>query len=144
MVTEEIIRKEFVHQTISHGLKKIYSIQEAVITSELRMSSGELSAWSRKAAFSFAGDDGDITYYIRILPYLRFLDIHYRRRQDRLAKRRRSKLALYNRVVWGVFYHETIPALQYSYSRSIRDYIRSRLEQALPVESQQLAALGKY
>ena len=51
----------------------------------------------------------------------------YRQRNDRLAKHRRAHLALYNRVVWGVLYHETFPELAYGFT----DEVRARLSKEL-------------
>ena len=68
---------------------------------------------------------------MRIFPYLRFLDINYRRGSDRISRHIRSNLALYNRVVWGVLYHETFPEIKYGYTQEIRSSIRQELEQAL-------------
>lgn len=43
MATGQMIKKEFIHQTISYGLREIYSIQAEVISSELTTFSGNLS-----------------------------------------------------------------------------------------------------
>lgn len=43
MATGQMIKKEFIYQTISYGLREIYSIQAEVITSELTTFSGNLS-----------------------------------------------------------------------------------------------------
>lgn len=144
MITEEIIRKEFVHQTISYGIRKIYSIQEEVISSTLKSVSGDLLSWVRNRRFDFDDKDARSAYYISVLPYLRFLDISYRRNPDRISRHIRSKLALYNRAVWGVLYGETFPALKYGYRDNIRQYMRERLENALPVDPDELALLVDY
>lgn len=39
----------------------------------------------------------------------------------------RSHLALYNRVVWGVLYHETLPSLRYGLTQDIRNGIKNEL-----------------
>lgn len=144
MVTEQMIKKEFIHQTISYGIRKIYSIQAEVISSELNTFSGNLSAWAKKSEFTISESDTRSAYYIRVLPYLRFLEINYRKRNDRLSKHRRSKLALYNRAVWGVIYGDTFPALRHAFTNDIRQYIRQQLEQSLSVDSDRLAALVNY
>lgn len=71
---------------------------------------------------------------MRIFPYLRFLDINYRRGKDRISRHIRSNLAIYNRVVWGVLYHETFPEIQYGFTEEIRNSIRKKLEESLQNE----------
>ena len=71
------------------------------------------------------------TIFVRILPYLRFLDMQYRQRNDRISKFKRRNLALYNRVVWGVLYHETFPKLSYGFNDEVRNSIRQELEKSL-------------
>ncbi len=74
---------------------------------------------------------------MRIFPYLRYLDISYRKRNDRISRHLRRNLALYNRTVWGVLYHETFPELRYGFNDEIRNSIRKELEQALQYEQSQ-------
>ena len=73
---------------------------------------------------------------IRNKPIIRFLDIYYRRgADDRISRHIRRNLALYNRVVWGVLYHETFPEIKYGFTEEVRTNIRKELEQALQYEN---------
>ena len=38
---------------------------------------------------------------------------------------------VYNRVVWGVLYHETFPKLRYGFNDEVRNGIRQELENSL-------------
>lgn len=58
-----------------------------------------------------------------VLPYMRFLDIHFR--QDM----QRRKISIYNRVIWGVLYGEVLPALRYGFTQDIRKYITRQLQE---------------
>ena len=132
MVTDEMIRKQFVHQTLSQGIGKIYQTQQNVVGTYLQQRSGQLQSHLMRRPFNSESADDRTVFYVRILPYLRFLDISYRRgRTDRVSRHIRSQLALYNRVVWGVLYHETFPELRYGFSQQIREGIRQQLEQAV-------------
>ena len=42
---------------------------------------------------------------------------------------------IYNRVVWGVLYHETFPEIKYGFTEEVRTNIRKELEQALQYEN---------
>lgn len=129
MVTDSLISQHFIHETLSEGIKQIYSVQEEVIRSENLVKTGKLQKVISAHNMDFLGTEGRETVYVRLLPYLRFLDIQYRRRNDRVSKNRRSKLALYNRVVWGVLYHETFPMMINGLTDEVRQRIKSELEQ---------------
>lgn len=44
----------------------------------------------------------------------------------------RRRLALYNRVVWGRLYHETINDLRYELTQDIKDSITAKLKKISP------------
>lgn len=131
MITDQLIRNKFIADVMSQGINKIYETQENVVRTYLNTRSGDLVAHLQRRPFTSQGTDNNQVYYMRIFPYLRFLDINYRRGSDRISRYIRSNLALYNRVVWGVLYHETFPEIKYGYTQEIRSSIRQELEQAL-------------
>ena len=117
---------------MSQGINLIYETQEKVVRTYLNSQSGDLVAHLQKRPFIAQESDTEQAYYLRIFPYLRFLDIHYRRgASDRISRHIRRNLALYNRVVWGVLYHETFPEIKYGFTEEVRTNIRKELEQAL-------------
>ena len=135
MITDDLIRKRFIHDTISQGINQIYAIQENVVQVNLKTQSGQLKAHLSRRHISFTESDSREEFFIRIFPYLRFLDINYRRGSDRISRHIRSNLALYNRAIWGVLYHETFPQIRYGFNDEIRNSIRQELEQALQYET---------
>ena len=137
MITEELIKQRFIHDTISQGINLIYETQEKVVRTYLNTRSGNLLSNLQKRPFTSQDSGNGKVYYIRIFPYLRFLDIAYRKGNDRISRHIRSNLALYNRTVWGVLYHETFPELRYGFTKEIQDTIRRELEQALQYEQSQ-------
>lgn len=135
MITDDLIRKRFIHDTISQGINQIYAIQEDVVQANLKTQSGQLKTHLSRRPFSFTESDSKEEFFIRIFPYLRFLDINYRRGSDRISRHIRSNLALYNRAIWGVLYHETFPQIRYGFNNEIRGSIRQELEEALQYET---------
>lgn len=131
MVTEELIKKHFVHDTISQGINHIYETQEKIVRTYLNTRSGGLVGYIQRKPFTSQQKENKLVYYMRILPYLRYLDIRYRKGSDRVSRHIRSNLALYNRTVWGVLYHETFPEIRYGFTEEIQSSIRRELEQAL-------------
>ena len=120
MVTDRLIRKKFVHDTLQQGISKIYATQESVVRSNYQLRSGRLLTSLSKHSSNTSISGESYTVFVRILPYLRFLDMAYRQRNDRIAKFKRRNLALYNRVVWGVLYHETFPQLRFGFTDEVR------------------------
>lgn len=137
MITEELIRQRFVHDTLSQGINLIYETQENVVRTYLKVRTGDLVGHLQRRSFTSTGSGTKVAYYMRILPYLRYLDIFYRKGSDRISRHIRSNLALYNRTVWGVLYHETFPELRYGFNDEIRRNIRHELEQSLRYEQSQ-------
>lgn len=131
MITEQLIRNKFIADVMSQGINKIYETQENVVHTYLNTRSGDLVAHLQRRPFTSQNSDNKQVYYMRIFPYLRFLDINYRRGSDRISRHIRSNLALYNRVVWGVLYHETFPEIKYGYTQQVQSSICQELEQAL-------------
>ena len=134
MITDELIRTQFVNDVMSRGISKIYETQENVVRTYLHTRSGNLLAHLARRPFTSQSSDSKQVYYMRIFPYLRFLDINYRRGKDRISRHIRSNLAIYNRVVWGVLYHETFPEIQYGFTEETRNSIRKKLEESLQNE----------
>nr|DAY04106.1 MAG TPA: hypothetical protein [Caudoviricetes sp.] len=137
MISEDLVKQRFVHDTISQGINLIYQTQENVVRTYLNTRSGKLLGSLQRRQFTIQESEGKQEYFIRIFSYLRYLDIRYRRGNDRISRHIRSNLALYNRTVWGVLYHETFPELRYVYNEAIRTSIRKELEQALIYEQSQ-------
>lgn len=137
MITEEQIKKRFIHDTVSQGINLIYQTQEKVVRTYLNTRSGDLLSHVQRRPFTSQSLEGKQVYYVRTLAYMRYLDIHYRKGGDRISRHVRSNLALYNRTVWGVLYHETFPELRYGYNEEIRARLRKELEQATVYEQSQ-------
>ena len=131
MITESLIRKKFVHDTLQKGILRIYNTQENVVRTNFQKRTGRLMTRLSAHSYDSQLSDHSQTIFVRILPYLRFLDMQYRRRNDRIAKFKRRNLAIYNRVVWGVLYHETFPELRAGFNDEVRSQIRQQLQQAL-------------
>lgn len=137
MITEKLIRQRFVHDTLSQGINLIYETQENVVRTYLNVRTGDLLGHLQRRPFYSHVSDAKAEYFMRIFPYLRYLDISYRKRSDRISRHIRSNLALYNRTVWGVLYHETFPELRHGFNDEIRRSIRKELEEALLYEQSQ-------
>lgn len=128
MITDSLIKKKFVHDTLKAGINKIYTTQENVVRSNFHSHTGRLLTSLSAHSYDSEISDESSIIYLRLFPYLRFLDMQYRTRKDKIAKVKRRKLALYNRVVWGVLYHETFPTIRYGLTDEVRESINQELK----------------
>ncbi|MCC8153607.1 MAG: hypothetical protein LIP01_04960 [Tannerellaceae bacterium] len=122
MITEDIISNTYLQRVINRDANRIYYTQADVIRHKFPDErSGRLANFLVTRPFTSSGSPGRQTFHFRIFTYLRFLDIRHSA----------QKLALYNRVVWGILYNETLPDLRYGYTKDIQDSIRHELEQTV-------------
>lgn len=131
MITEEIIRDNYIRKIASRDANLIYTTQADVIRQNFQGTRADnLADFLSKKPFSSMGAPGKEIYYFRVFTYLRFLDIWSSGRGNSNTNIRRN-LALYNRVIWGVLYHETLPDLRYGLTKDIRESITSELQSAV-------------
>lgn len=128
MVTDQLIKKTFIHNVVSVGFQKIRQIQQEVISENLNVISGNLLKSIQKSPVEIEGTERQV-YYMGVLPYMRFLDIRFR--QD---LRIRRKLSIYNRVIWGGLYGEVLPNLRYGFTQDIRKYITRQLQEGSDID----------
>lgn len=130
MITDELIKQKFISDIVRRDIYFIYDTQRDVVRENFPFGSGRLAGYLSQKPFKIDGSGLKSIYYMRVFSYLRFLDIHYRNEQMSL----RRNLALYNRVIWGVLYNETLPDLRYSFTSEVREKIRTQLETLSPEE----------
>ena len=129
MITDSLIKKKFIHQLLQRGMEQIYAAQEKVITGELDTRTGQLRQWASRRQYDMRiSSSGDYTINVRFYPYLRFIDMMYRGRKDRVSKYKRSKIAVYNRIIYGILYRCTFPAIRFGFTDKVREGIKKNLE----------------
>lgn len=128
MVTDQLIKKTFIHNVVSVGFQKIRQIQQEVISENLNVVSGNLLQSIQKEPVGIIETERQV-YYMSVLPYMRFLDIYFR---ENIIFRR--NLSIYNRVVWGVLYGVVLPNLRYGFTQDIRKYITRQLQEGSDID----------
>lgn len=86
MITDDILKKHFVHETISQDIRTIYETQEEVIRNYLQTRTGALLHHIGKRPFTSQESESKRVYHMRTLTYLCFLDIRYRRGKDCISQ----------------------------------------------------------
>lgn len=145
MISEQIIKKEFVRQILVRDSEYIRAEQEKVIQDAGLVKTGFLSLDIRgQSGTKILQGEGMHMLTVRFLKYLRFIDIksnrkvskhikinisnNYEKRHREMPLRR--NLALYNKVIFGRLYNETRTDLKYAYTDEIRKKITEQLEAA--------------
>jgi hypothetical protein len=134
MITEEMIKTEFISRTVKEGLGRIYDVQESVVAKYYTRGTGRLAAHLSHRPMDFRDEGLDLSVNVRTLTYMRFLDMGARggaSERGYLRVERRER-ALYNRVVYGVLYRETMPALRYGFTEEMKEKISGDLREADP------------
>ena len=125
MVTDSLIRKKFVHETMKDGMEKLREAWRPAVGA-FKVRSGQLRRFADNPApmTQITSSSYSVHYFIPL--HLRFLDIQYRRESGR-----KGKMKLYNKVVWPILYKEVYPELKYGLTDEVRSHIRQQLDHAL-------------
>ena len=102
MVTEEMIKKEFIHRTVSRDIRRIYATQQEEISKVLHGEKEDaiVSFLSSQSGRIVTSGGMQPVFYMSTLVGIRFLDIYY----SRNGKGSFKKLKIYNRAVCGILY----------------------------------------
>lgn len=135
MVTEQFVKDEFISDILRRDIGVIYQTQEEVANRNFKERTGTLRNFLSHRAFTPKESNGKFSVYIKVLSYIRFLDMQYRLNyagmSSKRAKKQRAKYAIYNRVVWGVLYNETFPDIQAGFTDEVREAWRKKMEDTL-------------
>lgn len=129
MVTDSLIRKKFVHDTMRDGMQQLQDAWRPAVSAFQRRT-GRLQAFADHPAPVVQINQGRYSVHYFIPLHLRFLDIQYSRRK-RKGRKGQGKRNLYNRLVWPILYHQVLPELRYGFTDEVRQQIRAQLGQAL-------------
>lgn len=131
MITEQLIRKKFIHQTMTSAINRLYAAWRPAV-SVFQIRSGELSRFASSGAAYRHISNG--TYELKFfLPlHLRFLDIQYRRRKPK-GKQAREHSNLYNKIVWPAIFRHVFPELKYGLTDEVREGLYRELKRAVEI-----------
>lgn len=129
MITENLIRKVFVHQTIKNAMQEIQSKWKPAVGA-FNVRSGELRSFADHPMpiMQIADKKFSVHYFIPL--HMRFLDIQYRKKKGKRGDGGRN---LYNKIVWPVVYQQMYPELRRGFTDEVRKQIGDRLRQAAEI-----------
>lgn len=123
--TSEVIKRKYVHEILERDAQKIRKKQQKVVLEYNLVRSRELlKSLNGNFENEFEGSSSNkltMTYF----NYARFLDMKNKHR--RVYK---EGFGLYNRIILGIIYNQTLLSLKYGFSVDIRKTILSELSAA--------------
>lgn len=127
MITEHLIRKKFVHDTMTDAVNRLYTAWRPAV-SIFQVRSGQLQHFAQSGAAAKEVSDGSYELRLFVPLHLRFLDIQYRNLRGKKAK---GKANLYNKLVWPIIYRHVFPELKYGFTDEVRRQLHNDLSTAL-------------
>lgn len=121
MISDEILKKEFIVNTISGALNKVQNVQIAIAqsgnkTSDALFDMKEIQKQVSSQSLAIYGSGTHFMFSIQISKLLRFADM-----------RKLGNLKIYNKRIWGQLYAETLPIL----NAGISDELRTKMGEEL-------------
>lgn len=130
MISEGAIKTHYVREILERDAKFINETQGKVISENLRRVSGRLLRSIYSKDFQVQSDENRMMLQFNFLRYLRFLDIKSSMDQFK-NKELRSKLALYNRVIYGRLYNETRSDIKFGLTEQVKEKIKAELDKTI-------------
>jgi hypothetical protein len=127
MITEHLIRKKFVHDTMTDAVNGLYAAWRPAV-SIFQVRSGQLQRFAQSGAATRKISDGSYELRLFVPLHLRFLDIQYRHLRGKRAK---GNSNLYNKLVWPVIFRQVFPELRYGFTDEVRSQLHDSLSRAV-------------
>lgn len=127
MITDELIKKEYIHNILQRDAQLIADTQVDRLRRHKSERARQLALHLASHPFQITGTGLHATLTFNIMTSLRFMDISISK--DIKAGASKS-LALYNRIVWGTIYRETMGDLRYGLTQDVRKQITQQLGSA--------------
>lgn len=123
MLSSQRIQTAFRSEILRESADMIRIEQLKVVNDWNLIDSGDLALALQKRHFTVRDFNTGGRLTVRVLKYMRFLDI------NGIAKgsMRRGAYHLYNRILFGYLYNQTMPQLKYGYTEEVQQLMRNKL-----------------
>ncbi len=129
MITDSLIKQEFIHNILQRDARLIADTQVDRLRRHRTQRARQIALQLAGQPFRISGTGLHATLTFNIMTSLRFMDISISR--DIRAGASKA-LALYNRVVWGILYHDTLGDLKFGLTEDLRRQIHAQIQAAGP------------
>lgn len=129
MITDEMIKSEFIHRVLSDAAGDIADTQASRILQGQHSMDARRSMASHLSGHPFsikAGSGLSATMHFSLHLQLRFIDMELARKVRNGASK---SILLYNSVVFGTLYRKTLSELKYGLTDELRSSIANELQQ---------------
>ena len=152
MISDGIIKQNFIVDTLKRDLTNIYKAQKAIAKENIYLEGKSLKKKKRSGAtlgvrtgrlrnslenpdFIIQASGEKFIVSAKIMKYMRFLDMKHI-----------GNWRIYNRQVWGILYNNSLRDIKNNYGQEVRDYVGEALEAALstPHENNAQGGLVDY
>ena len=130
MITDSLIKQEFIHNILQRDARLIADTQVDRLRRHRTQRARQIALQLAGQPFRISGTGLHATLTFNIMTSLRFMDISISR--DIRAGASKA-LALYNRVVWGILYHDPLGDLKFGLTEDLRRQIHAQIQAAGPV-----------
>lgn len=127
MITDSLIKQEFIHNILQRDARLIADTQVDRLRRHRTQRARQIALQLAGQPFRISGTGLHATLTFNIMTSLRFMDISISR--DIRAGASKA-LALYNRVVWGILYHDTLGDLKFGLTEDLRRQIHAQIQAA--------------
>ena len=128
MITDTFIKQEFIHRILARDAAVIADTQVDRLRRHQSQRARQMALRLASHPFQITGTGLHATLTFSIMTSLRFMDISISRDIKAGAS---TSLALYNRIVWGTLYRETMGDLRYGLTQDLRARITADLQSAM-------------
>lgn len=129
MITDGLIKQEFIHNVLQRDARLIADTQVDRLRRHRTQRARQVALSLAGQPFRISGTGLHATLTFNMMTSLRFMDISISR--DIRAGASKA-LALYNRVVWGTLYRDTLGDLKFGLTEDMHRQFRAQLEAANP------------
>lgn len=129
MITDGLIKQEFIHNVLQRDARLIADTQVDRLRRHRTQRARQVALALAGQPFRISGTGLHATLTFNMMTSLRFMDISVSR--DIRAGASKA-LALYNRVVWGTLYRDTLGDLKFGLTEDMRRQISAQIEAAGP------------
>lgn len=127
MPNDSRIKTAFRSSILRESAEMIRTEQTQIASEWNLMRTGRLQSELSMQHFSVRDFETGARLTMRVLTYMRFLDM------KGLAKgnAKRQAYHLYNKVVFGYLYNQTMPALKYGFTNEVQNLIRNKIKESI-------------
>lgn len=119
MAADDVFKAEYLRQQVEQGLRRIFEAQAGAAATVLGRRTGTLRDALENPKYMIVKSGEGIVASASYPLYIRFLDM-----------RGHGNRRIYNRLIWGILYRETLQDIRYEYHDWLKKHMHDVLTRA--------------